>query len=729
MITSLLETGISNAIAAVVLAAAALLATRLKAREPFIHSLWVLVLVKLVTPPLFHVPFSMPAREVATVERRTDVAPSTSVRTPQASSDASTYQATSPQTQQITMRQSATASSVFAMIFGYAFEVLGGIWLVGSLFVLCSISWRAFRFQRLLAYTELAPRSVRRTTQTLSSQVGLRRAPAVRVTTGVISPLVWCPLPFSKPTIVLPSRLLDELTDNEQATLLLHELAHLRRRDHWVRWLEVITTVSFWWHPVVWWARRELQRAGDVCCDGWVLSCEAGESRSYANTLVTTIDFLAEAKPALPPMASAVGQAEFLERRVQMILSRKLTRELSWPLRAVVLLVAAVVLPLSSKLVAEEETTKSSVKATPDATAKKDAPTSTDARAKATEANKELPRAGILEVVITAGDEPIVTKSFTRAAAKLESLIKAQARRPDATASMLVAINVNETTREFTDAKQALKVIQGISEVLAAAKRSKIQLGEIGRLDLGSNQSQQTQSPPTEPTGRAQQYRPTNAKDGADGYGIGGGLGGQGGGGYGIATQQQFLAAVASRQRGPAAKAAQIELLRQKLSQLLTPDQQTRPTPVAGADKPAPKEFKLGKATLFARMVHRDYEKATFSFEFEVRDDPTFKYANDWDLQYGNGGDHFHVTMVSDDRSRIIDLGKMDWEQLDTTQLQKLPPHPMPRRDFVPSTEGHIYMVHTVDRNSDLYALFRVEAIQRQQGTCDITWRRLDPPQ
>ena len=137
----------------------------------------------------------------------------------------------------------------------------------------------------------------------------------------------------------------------------------------------------------------------------------------------------------------------------------------------------------------------------------------------------------------------------------------------------------------------------------------------------------------------------------------------------------------------------------------------------------------MGKATLFDRMVHRDYQKATFSFEFGVRDDPTYRYSNDWDLQYGNSGDHFHVTMVSDDRSRIVDLGKTEWKQLDTTRLAELPPHPRPRREFVPTVLGHIYLVHTVDRNSDLYALFRVEAVHEQKGTCDITWRLVDAPQ
>ena len=168
-------------------------------------------------------------------------------------------------------------------------------------------------------------------------------------------------------------------------------------------------------------------------------------------------------------------------------------------------------------------------------------------------------------------------------------------------------------------------------------------------------------------------------------------------------------------------------MLRQMLGQILAVDVAANPQ-----DKPASPAYgsatdKLGEATLFARTAFRDYQKATFSFEHALRDDPTNITGNDWDVQYGNAGNHFHVAMVSDDRSRMIDLGATTWEELDMDKLEKRPPYPRPRREFVPAVTGHIYLVHTVDRNTDLYALFRVEKIT-QKGTCDITWKRIKPP-
>ena len=135
-----------------------------------------------------------------------------------------------------------------------------------------------------------------------------------------------------------------------------------------------------------------------------------------------------------------------------------------------------------------------------------------------------------------------------------------------------------------------------------------------------------------------------------------------------------------------------------------------------------------GPVRLLGRSMHQDYEKSTFSLELGIRDDPdNLRTKNDWDIQYGNGGSTFHVTMVTDDRSRIIDLGAKQWHELDFRSLPVLPAHPEPTREpEVPTVLGHIYMVHTVDSESDSYGLFRVEGVDHGDWV-DISWMRIEP--
>ena len=162
---------------------------------------------------------------------------------------------------------------------------------------------------------------------------------------------------------------------------------------------------------------------------------------------------------------------------------------------------------------------------------------------------------------------------------------------------------------------------------------------------------------------------------------------------------------------------------------LLFPDGTWKPD-VSKPPKASPvgRSPRPGRITLLARQKHHDYEKATFSFEHGIRDDPGLKLTlNDWDLQFGNGGDALDVTMVTDDRSRIKDLGAMRWS--DVRKVPELPAHPVPTREpGVPAIVGHMYLVHTRDSNSDFYALFRVEELIHGDS-CTITWKIVPNPE
>src|SRR5262249_21456549 len=136
----------------------------------------------------------------------------------------------------------------------------------------------------------------------------------------------------------------NRLGEDERATLLAHELAHLRRRDHWVRGLELLATGLYWWNPVVWWARRELRAAEEECCDAWVVWTLPESARAYARALVSPVAYLCEARPALPPVASGFGHMYLLKRRLTMILRGTTPRTLSWHGSLAVLGVGALLL-------------------------------------------------------------------------------------------------------------------------------------------------------------------------------------------------------------------------------------------------------------------------------------------------------------------------------------------------------------------------------------------------
>jgi len=135
------------------------------------------------------------------------------------------------------------------------------------------------------------------------------------------------------------------------------------------------------------------------------------------------------------------------------------------------------------------------------------------------------------------------------------------------------------------------------------------------------------------------------------------------------------------------------------------------------------------RVTVAARKAN-NFADAVFSFEFGVNGDSAVQLTlNDWDIQFGNtpGVDSFNVSMAGDDCSRIQDMGALDWT--DAFQVPVLTAHPVPTIEpEINAIVGHMYVVHTKDRETNLYALFRVESLQHGVSVT-ISWKSVQSPE
>jgi beta-lactamase regulating signal transducer with metallopeptidase domain len=341
---SLLSLGFSNAIAATVLALLAFVVDRTLRRPALSHCFWLLVLIKLITPPLVHVPLPRTADPAPTPTDVADNRPALTVRALPLPSEPSVIAAPSvspaAEAADVTPVESEPRS---AQIPGAA--IVLGVWLAGALAWWTAAVIRISRFSRMLQLTKRAPAEVQERVRQLGALLGLRRFPEVVFVPGTMSPLLWAP--GRQPRLLVPQALWQRFDDEQRDSLLVHELAHLRRRDHWVRRLELVVLGLYWWHPAAWWAQRELQDAEERCCDGWVARVLPGCWAAYATALVETVAFLSGARTAVPLGASGSGQARQLKRRVTMILDGKTARPLGWSALSVVVGIGVVLLALT----------------------------------------------------------------------------------------------------------------------------------------------------------------------------------------------------------------------------------------------------------------------------------------------------------------------------------------------------------------------------------------------
>lgn len=146
----------------------------------------------------------------------------------------------------------------------------------------------------------------------------LDRLPTRRAVRLMISGEVALPVAcgYLRPAVVVPERLSHSLTDQETRHLLLHELAHLVRRDDWGLLSERVIAALCWWNPVVWWVSGRLDQAREQACDALVAA--QSDRREYARTLVRLAELVTARSEGLANGALR-GQ---LTRRVEALLAR-----------------------------------------------------------------------------------------------------------------------------------------------------------------------------------------------------------------------------------------------------------------------------------------------------------------------------------------------------------------------------------------------------------------------
>lgn len=367
---TLLNIALMNAVTVLPLAALAFVVSRMIRRPALTHAVWVLVLLKFVTPPLFNLPVTIEVPVAA--ESRSgsaDVGHVSSVSAPLPDSErlesTPVMTASAPRTDaspldvpsvvktesRVVARDRSsfvasalkTCSTYWARRPGLRSMLMTG-WLSGAVLWMTLQMVRAIRFQRRVLRDANASADLQQQTTQLGAALGLRRVPRVLIVEAAVSPMLWgC---GSRAKLLFPADLAERLDDNARATLLTHELAHFSRGDHWVRLLELVATGLFWWHPVVWWARHQIEASEEECCDAWVVSQFPNTPRQYAEALLDTIDFLCESRQALPPVACGLGQAHFLRHRLTKIMRGAAPKALSQQVRFTLALVAALLLPL-----------------------------------------------------------------------------------------------------------------------------------------------------------------------------------------------------------------------------------------------------------------------------------------------------------------------------------------------------------------------------------------------
>jgi beta-lactamase regulating signal transducer with metallopeptidase domain len=191
------------------------------------------------------------------------------------------------------------------------------LWALLSLVMLARLAGGYRELRRLKSGATPAPDRWQSRLRRLCAANAVRRQTRLLVSREVAGPMS---LGFLDPVILIPWAFLDTLSDAELDHIVMHELAHLRRRDDWTNLAQRIIEAILPIQPAIYWLGHRMSLERELACDDWVIAA-TGTAKPYAASL-TKVAELSQFGPAGILAAGAAGNQSQLRLRVHRMLDR-----------------------------------------------------------------------------------------------------------------------------------------------------------------------------------------------------------------------------------------------------------------------------------------------------------------------------------------------------------------------------------------------------------------------
>lgn len=319
---------------------------RKRVRAIFRYCVWLLVLVKLILPPML----SLPTGIGYWVGDHIPTAPGASNMVFDA--DALEFAGPSgkmPQvrpTENIAGDDSAMAPADSALTPLTWQAVLFLLWLAGVLAFLAVLIQRIRFVRGLVAASYPAGDELTGLLEQCRRQMTVRREIKLRLSEAIPSPAV-CGL--LRPTVLMPTSLVEKLSPEGLRATLIHELAHIKRGDLWVNSVQTFLQVVYFYNPFVWFANSAIRKVCEEAVDETVLVALGGQAKDYSNTLIDIGEMVFWKADLGLRLIGVAESKKALQWRIRHMLNRPIPKSSKLGALGItmILVIAAILLPMA----------------------------------------------------------------------------------------------------------------------------------------------------------------------------------------------------------------------------------------------------------------------------------------------------------------------------------------------------------------------------------------------
>ncbi|MCK4628314.1 MAG: M48 family metalloprotease, partial [Sedimentisphaerales bacterium] len=168
----------------------------------------------------------------------------------------------------------------------------------------------------------------------------------LKISANMVSPAV-CGI--FKHTILLPGFLVDKLSTKQLQNVIIHELAHIKRRDLPVNLIQTILQIVYFYNPLLWLANAIIRRVREQAVDEMVLVTLDKNAPDYSHTLIDIAE-MAFHRPSLSlRLIGVVESKKALSGRIKHIVSRPLPKSAKLGIFGMIaiFIIAAIMLPMA----------------------------------------------------------------------------------------------------------------------------------------------------------------------------------------------------------------------------------------------------------------------------------------------------------------------------------------------------------------------------------------------